>query len=100
MTDNEAPGSEAHPHVNFDAPAILRKWPSFNNQRRTEGTGPYLLLDGTLDQCIRDVMAKPAPRDTYVRFIPHRSPRWWLPCCLEKLSPNLRGFRCPWRTSL
>jgi hypothetical protein len=24
-------------HVNFDAPAILRKWPSRNNQRCTEG---------------------------------------------------------------
>ena len=47
-------------HVNFDAPAILRKWPSRNNQRCTEGTGPYLLVDGTLDDCIRQYMAKPA----------------------------------------
>jgi hypothetical protein len=47
-------------HVNFDAPAILRKWPSLNNQRCTEGTGPYLLVDGTLDECIREFMAKPA----------------------------------------
>jgi hypothetical protein len=37
-------------HVNFDAPAILRKWPSLNNHRRTAGTGPYLLLDGTPDE--------------------------------------------------
>jgi len=29
----------AKAHVNFDAPAILRKWPSRNNQRCTEGTG-------------------------------------------------------------
>jgi hypothetical protein len=50
-----------HAHVNFDAPAILRKWPSLNNQRRTAGTGPYLLLGGTLDECIREFMAKPAP---------------------------------------
>jgi hypothetical protein len=48
-------------HVNFDAPATLRKWPSLNNQRRTAGTGPYLLLGGTLDECIREFMAKPAP---------------------------------------
>jgi hypothetical protein len=48
-------------HVNFDAPAILRKWPSLNNQRRTTGIGPYLLFDGTLDECIREFMAKPAP---------------------------------------
>jgi hypothetical protein len=46
--------------VNFDAPAILRKWPSRNNQRYFEGTGPYLLVDGTLDECLRAFMAKPA----------------------------------------
>ncbi len=47
--------------VNFDAPAVLRKWPSLSNERRTEGTGPYLLVDGTLDECIREFMAKPPP---------------------------------------
>ena len=46
--------------VNFDAPAILRKWASRNNQRYVEGGGPYLLVDGTLDECIREIMAKPA----------------------------------------
>ena len=50
----------AKAHVNFDAPAILRKWPSRNNQRCTGGTRPYLLVDGTLDECIREFMAKPA----------------------------------------
>jgi hypothetical protein len=50
-------GNEAH--VNFDAPAVLRKWPSLRNERRTEGTGPYLLIDGTLDECLREFMAKP-----------------------------------------
>ena len=49
-------GTEAH--VNFDAPAILRKWPSLHYERRTEGTGPYLLVDGTLDECIREFMGK------------------------------------------
>ena len=60
MTDDKEPTSGPSPHINFDAPAVLRKWPSLNNQRRTEGTGPYLLLDGTLDECIREFMAKPA----------------------------------------
>jgi hypothetical protein len=47
--------------VNFNAPAILRKWPSLNNQRRTEDAGePYLVVDGTLDECIGEFMAKPA----------------------------------------
>jgi hypothetical protein len=45
--------------VNFDAPAVLRKWPSLHNERRTEGTGPYLLINGTLDECIREFTAKP-----------------------------------------
>ena len=59
MTEND----EARPdrRINFDAPAVLRKWPSLNNQRRTEGPGPYLLIDGTLDECIREFIAKPAP---------------------------------------
>jgi hypothetical protein len=48
------------PHVNFDAPAILYKWPSLHNERRPEVSSPYLLVDGTLDQCIREFMAKPA----------------------------------------
>ena len=46
-------------HVDFNARAVLRKWPSLQNQRRTEGTGPYLLVDGTLDECIREFIAKP-----------------------------------------
>jgi hypothetical protein len=47
------------PHINFAAPAVPRRWPSVHNERRTEGTGPYLLVDGTLDECIREFMAKP-----------------------------------------
>src|SRR5438046_9005514 len=47
------------PHVDFSAPATLRKWPSLNNERRTEGPGPYLLVDGTLDEAIREYIAKP-----------------------------------------
>jgi hypothetical protein len=50
-------GSEAQ--VDFAAPAVLRKWPSLNNQRRTEGTGPYLLTEGRLDACIEKLMAMP-----------------------------------------
>jgi hypothetical protein len=52
-------GIEAH--VNFDAPAVLRKWPSLHSERRTEGTGPYLLVDGSLEECLREFMAKPTP---------------------------------------
>jgi hypothetical protein len=58
---DDGPATGPGAHVNFGAPATLRKWPSLNNQRRAESPGPYLLLDGTLDQCIREFMAKPAP---------------------------------------
>ena len=46
-------------HINFDAPATFRKWPSLNGQRRVDSNGPYLLLDATLDECIREFLAKP-----------------------------------------
>ena len=45
--------------INFDAPAILRKWPSLNGERITaaEGARPYLVVDGTLGDCIQQFMA-------------------------------------------
>jgi hypothetical protein len=52
-------GDRSETDVNFDAQAVLRKWPSLNNERRTEGTSPYLIVDGTLDECIREFIAKP-----------------------------------------
>jgi hypothetical protein len=48
-------GAEA---VRFDVPAILRKWPSLNNARRTD-RDPYLVIEGTLDECIGEFIAKP-----------------------------------------
>jgi hypothetical protein len=52
--------------VNFDAPAVLRKWPSFKNERRTDGTGPYSIVYATLSECIREFMARPtATRHLY-----------------------------------
>jgi hypothetical protein len=73
MTDDEMPAADPDPHINFDAPAILRKWPSLNNERRFAGPGPYLVVDGTLDECIRGFMAKPAPYGTSTRFILHHN---------------------------
>ena len=45
--------------VNFDTRAVLRKWPSLGNERRNVANGPYLLVDSTLDACLRELMAKP-----------------------------------------
>ena len=58
MTENDPRPDH---HINFDTPAVLRKWPSLNNQRRPEAAGPYLLLDSTLNECLLEFMAKPAP---------------------------------------
>ena len=48
--------------VKFDAPAILRKWPSLKNERVSAALGarPYLVVEGSLDECIRQFMSKPA----------------------------------------
>jgi hypothetical protein len=52
----------SEPQIHFDVPAVLRKWPSIHNERVSvaDGARPYLILDGTLDDCIRFFMAKPA----------------------------------------
>src|SRR4029078_12202992 len=49
----------AQPQINFETPAVLRKWPSLRGERRTEDTIPYLLVEGTLDECVRALMTKP-----------------------------------------
>jgi hypothetical protein len=53
--------SEPGVHIDFNAPAILRKWPSLNNERVSASLGarPYLIVDGSLDECIRQFLAKP-----------------------------------------
>ncbi len=50
-------GSEVQ--VRFDVPAVVRKWPSLNNARLTDGAGPYRVAEGSLDECIREFMARP-----------------------------------------
>jgi hypothetical protein len=49
-------------HIDFGAAAILRKWPSLNNERISASlrARPYLVFDGSLDECIRQFLAKPA----------------------------------------
>ena len=46
--------------ISFEAAAAVRKWPSLRNARRPDATGPYLVIEGTLDECISAFMAKPA----------------------------------------
>jgi hypothetical protein len=60
-------------NIDFGAAAVLRKWPSLNNERRIEDAGPYLVIDGTLGDCIREFMAKPA--STRPLYEIHTSPQ-------------------------
>ena len=55
MPDNEV-------QINFDAAATLKKWPSVNNERVSASLGarPYMIIDGTLDECIQRFMSQPA----------------------------------------
>ena len=46
-------------HIDFDAPATLRKWPSIKSERANTADHPYLIVDGTLDHCIRQFVSKP-----------------------------------------
>ena len=46
----------------FNAPAVLRKWPSMNNERIPKAWGaiPYLIREGPLADCIRKFGSYPA----------------------------------------
>lgn len=45
--------------TNFSAPAVLKKWPSKNNERAKDlrWSLPYSVFDGTLDECLTKFMA-------------------------------------------
>ena len=54
--------------IDFSVPAILRKWPSVNKERVSASLGarPYMIIDGTLDECIQKFMLQPeAQRHLY-----------------------------------
>jgi hypothetical protein len=55
-SDKRAEAVADTPQINFDASAVLRKWPSLNNARIGSAT-PYLVA--TLDECIRQFTLKP-----------------------------------------
>jgi hypothetical protein len=54
--------------IDCSAPATLRKWPSLNKQRVSASLGarPYMIGEGTLDECIQQFMRQPeAQRHLY-----------------------------------
>jgi hypothetical protein len=47
--------------IRYDAPSALRKWPSIKGERISpaDGAAPSLTFEGTLNECIRELLAKP-----------------------------------------
>jgi hypothetical protein len=54
--------SKQRPRIDFSAAAALKKWPSIEDERTRVSLFPYLVIDGTLDACIRGFLAKPTSR--------------------------------------
>ena len=65
----------AETQIDFTAPASLRKWPSLKNERvpRAWGGVPYLVAEGSLDECIREFTSKPA--STHHLYEIHTAPQ-------------------------
>jgi hypothetical protein len=61
--------------IDFRAPATLRKWPSVNNERVSASLGarPYMIIDGTLDECIGRFMLQ--PRSQHHLYEIHTAPQ-------------------------
>jgi hypothetical protein len=53
--------------IDFNASAVLRKWPSLKNERvpRAWGAVPYLVSEGTLGDCIKQFMSKGTSQHLY-----------------------------------
>ena len=59
--------------IAYDVPADLKKWPSLNNQRVTS-KAPYLVYNGTLADCIRQLLAKPVKQISLYDIVTERQP--------------------------
>jgi len=74
MFEIPAPGTFAENiPIAYDAPADLKKWPSLNNQRVTSKT-PYMVYNGTLADCIRELLAKPIKQISLYDIVTERQP--------------------------
>jgi hypothetical protein len=53
--------------IDFNAPAVLRKWPSLKGERIPEAWGgiPYFISEGTLDDCIKQFASKGPSQHLY-----------------------------------
>jgi hypothetical protein len=74
MFETPEPGTFAeNTPIAYDAPADLKKWPSLNNQRVASKT-PYVVYNGTLADCIRELLAKPIKQISLYDIVTERQP--------------------------
>jgi hypothetical protein len=59
--------------IAYDVPADLKKWPSIRNQR-IRSTTPYLVYNGTLADCIRELLAKPVKQISLYDIVTNPQP--------------------------
>jgi hypothetical protein len=59
--------------IAYHFPADLKKWPSVSNQRITSKT-PYLVYNGTLADCIRQLPAKPIKQISLYDIVTEQQP--------------------------
>ena len=59
--------------IAYDVPADLKKWPSLRNQRLNNKT-PYLVYNGTLAGCIKELLAKPIRQISLYDIVTDRQP--------------------------
>ncbi|MEO8316736.1 MAG: hypothetical protein ABI561_00265 [Bradyrhizobium sp.] len=59
--------------ISYDASADLKKRPSLNNRRVTSKT-PYMVYNGTLAGCIRELLAKPLKQISLYDIVTERQP--------------------------
>ena len=62
-------------------------------QRRNAANGPYLLVDSTLDQCLRELMAKPTSTRHLYEIHTAPRPQWQMPSCPRALIVELARQR-------
>src|ERR1700687_3060851 len=59
--------------IAYDVPADLKKWPSLSNQRVKRKT-PYLVYNGALADCIRELLAKSIKQISLYDIVTERQP--------------------------
>src|SRR5258708_39995154 len=74
-------------HINFGAPAVLRKWPSLNKER-VSSASPYSVAEGTLDECMSQFTSKPISQQHLYEFTPLPKVRWSPQSCRRSRSLN------------